>query len=283
VNRKAAWHSLTAIDWTMILAVTCYAVLGLTPFVTVKPPLLGTLTASLLFAAVTLGLVAAAAQIAMQLWEELCAAAGFGLCWQLMLQVGRQGPVERAIAGPAAAVLFVLTCVFVGRFAARMIREPNLLLPVCVVAAIADVYTVFWGPTGKVLEVAPQVVEKLAVSIPKMGSASGPHGVAGLSFVAMMGLGDVIFAALFFAAAVRFELNVKRTFWGMLIAVIAGMAVVLLYPPVQMMPLLPFIVVGFLAANYPAFSFTAQERRSLLIAGILIGVVAAVLILVSRL
>ncbi len=275
-------RTMTAVDRVMLYAVICYAVLGLTPIIGGLPPVAGTVVATLLFAVVSLALVVAAAQVQMRAWEEAYTTLGLGLCWHLLSLVALRGDIERAVAGPASSVLFLLACVGLGKFIARIVRERNLLLPVCLVAALADIYTVFWGPTGKALEYAPKLVEKLSVAIPKLGSASGTEGIAGLSFVAVMGLGDIIFAALFFAAAARFGLNLQRTFWGVLMAIVVGMFVVL-FSPVGPLPLLPFIVVGFLLANHDAFVISAQERRSLLIAGAFLAIILATGIIAARL
>ncbi len=184
--------------------------------------------------------------------------------------------------GPAAEVLFVLGCLFTGKLLSRIVRERNMALPVVVVAALADVFTVFWGPTGQALAKAPELVKRLSMAIPRAGSAVGPEGAGGLSHVATMGIGDFIFLALFLALATRFEFPTRRTMVAILCTASAGI-VLALSIPVQLagMPLLPYMSLGFIAANFREFRLTAQERRDLLIALatvlVLFGVVALAL------
>ena len=100
-----------------------------------------------------------------------------------------------------------------------------MALPVAIVAGLADIFTVFWGPTGHALEKAPGLVQKLSLAIPAVGSAAGEAGAHGLAYVAAIGLGDFIFLSLFLALAVRFDFSVRRTFIAMVIGAAVGIIV----------------------------------------------------------
>ena len=86
-----------------------------------------------------------------------------------------------------------------------------------------------------------------------------------MAHIATAGLGDFIFLAFFFAAMYRFGLRERRTFWVIFATVLLGMASVLLLPAVPALPLLPFIVLGFLVANAGTFNLSRQEKMSIVV------------------
>jgi hypothetical protein len=53
-------------------------------------------------------------------------------------------------------IALILWAVLIGKLVSRIIREGKLLLPV-LVASLVDIYTVFWGFVGKVVDKAPAV------------------------------------------------------------------------------------------------------------------------------
>jgi len=186
--------------------------------------------------------------------------------WYVVAGAGEGSHLGRALAVPAADLCFLLACVLAGRLLSRIVRERNLLLPVSVVLALADVFTVFLGPTRLALDKVPDLVTRLSIKLPQVGSATGPEGAAGLVHLATMGPGDLVFLSLFFVAAVRFGLSLRRTFTTIFILVALGVGTVVVVPAMPAIPVLPFMAVGFLIANRGAFRLTAQERASLLIA-----------------
>lgn len=264
----------------LVAAIAVYGFLLAVPLVRGIPPGAGAFAGSLLFAALTVGLIAAGAAWRMAPLEETILAASFLVAWTLADQLAAAGPHARLYGGPAANVLFLLACLFVGKILSRIVRERAMTLPVCIVAALADIFTVFWGPTGEALEKAPELVKKLSVAIPEAGSAAGPQGAAGLTHAATMGLGDFIFLALFLSLAVRFAFPVLRSAAAMLAAACLGIILALANPfGLPGMPLLPYLSIGFIAVNLREFSLSEQERRDLAIAlGILVLMFALVAI-----
>ena len=159
-----------------------------------------------------------------------------------------------------------------------------MALPVCIVAALADIFTVFWGPTGEALEKAPELVRKLSVAIPEVGSAAGPEGARGLAYAATMGLGDFIFLALFISLVARFGFPAARTVLAMLAGAVVGVIFALANPfALPGMPLLPYLSAGFILANLGEFRLTPQERRDLLLALLILGLMFALVALALRL
>ena len=267
----------------VLLSLGAYLLLIGLPLLRGIPPLLGTIGATVIFAGVSVALIAAGSRLPLSGLQDLAGMMGTGGLWLALTRLAASSEVSKLLIGPAASVVFLLTCLFMGRLISRILREPNILLPVCVVAAAADIFTVFWGPTAQFLEAAPQVVRSLSVAIPETGSATGPAGVAGLSFVATMGLGDFIFLAVFFTAAARLGFNLRRTAWIIGTVLAVGLTGFFFVPFLAHIPLLPFIGVGFLLANWQEFHLTTEEKRALLYAALIIGVVVIVIGLLARL
>lgn len=175
---------------------------------------------------------------------------------------------------PARSVALLSACVFFGMFVSRIIKDRNLLLPACLMAAAADILSVGWGFTGRALQEAPSLIAKLSVAVPEIGQAPPVGGPPHFPLLATMGVGDLFFMALFFAAAARHGLAVRRTFCYVFpLVVVAMLLTVTGLLPWQGVPGLPFIAAGFLAANRRSFHLSRSEWVSL-------GVVAGILVLV---
>ena len=189
------------------------------------------------------------------------------------------GLEERANSGlivPARSIALLSACLFFGMFVSRIIRDRNLLLPACLMAAAADILSVGWGFTGHALQEAPSLVAKLSVAVPEIGGAPPVGGPPRFPLLATMGVGDLFFLALFFAAAARHGLALRRTFCFVFPLVVAAMLLTVTdLLPWQGVPGLPFICAGFLVANRGSFHLSRSEWVSVgVVAAILVGVVA---------
>ncbi|MHB8995989.1 MAG: hypothetical protein ACYC63_12155 [Armatimonadota bacterium] len=237
--------------------------------------LVGVILPTILFTLLSLLIIRDVAAFPLRpLQDALSALVSLGL-WYTVSGFAENHADWRPLLGALSSLAFLFACVFFGRLLALIIRERNILLPVAIMAALADIFTVFFGPTGKALEQAPKLVEKLSVGIPAAGSAAGAAGGAGLSHIATAGLGDFIFLAFFFASIWRFGLRPRATFWTVLVIMLLGMFGVLLLPWFPAVPLLPFIVLGFLLANATAFKLSREEKITttivvLFVAGLLV-------------
>jgi len=239
-----------------------WAIWVIAPLVPTRRPLASTLVASALLTAATFLALYGLARLRLRAWHELAMLILCGELWWLAGGLELRGPAALVIAA-AANTFFMLACGALGRLLARLIRERNLLLAVLLTAAVVDIFTVTVGPTRHALEKAPQVVHKLALAVPKPGSAAGEKGIAGLTVAASIGLGDFIFTAMFLAAAVRHGLDASRAAVAAACLVIIAMAAVLAIPAVPALPLLPFIALGMLLANWGRFHLTRDEALQL--------------------
>jgi hypothetical protein len=129
--------------------------------------------------------------------------------------------------GATAAAAFVFLAVFESATWVALIAA---LIP------WVDVYSVFWGPTSKILK-HPKGISALSFGFP----IPGEEGVASL------GLPDLLFFALFLGAAARFRLRVAATF--ALMALSFGVTTALAAWTDRALPATPLLSVGFLVAN----------------------------------
>jgi len=259
----------------LYLAIICLISYGLlvgVPLARGVPDWLASYGGSLVFAVVSLCVVGFGVTWRLRPVQDILGAVVCLGLWISATQIKHVPDAMRLHLGAAASVVFLLACLFAGKVLSRIVRERAMTLPVCIVAALADIFTVFWGPTGTALEKAPKLVEKLSLAIPAAGSAAGPEGVKGLALVATMGLGDFIFLALFLSLAVRFGFPVARTFWSVVVAALVGIILAQAAPlDLPGMPLLPYMSIGFIVANRGNFWLSGQERRDLAIAlGVLV-------------
>ena len=110
-------------------------------------------------------------------------------------------------------------------------------LVACIIPWV-DAYSVWRGPTKEIVSKHAHVFDVLSFAFP----VPGEHAAANL------GVPDLLFFALFLAAAARFGLRVLATFAGLL----AGLGLTIaatVYFDLRGLPALPGIAVGFLVPN----------------------------------
>ncbi len=112
---------------------------------------------------------------------------------------------------------------------------------VVLVAAIVpwvDIVSVYRGPTKVVVEEEPGLFERIAISF----------ALPGEDAAARLGPPDVIFFALFLAAAFRFRLRVAAT-WVAMTAALGATLVLTYWLELDGLPALPAVALGFLVPN----------------------------------
>ena len=172
----------------------------------------------------------------------------------------------------------IFWAVLIGRLVSRVIREGKLLLPVAVAASVADIITVFWGFVGHAAEKAPEVVQALSAQAPAVEVAKQ----AGAPVLTYIGIGDFLFLAIFLSVALRYAMNATGAVWAAFGSMLVAAVVMGIWQPPGI-PGLPFISAGVLLVNRRFLRFTAEEKRSLLVAGaLLVVVIAIVAVLVVR-
>ncbi len=188
-----------------------------------------------------------------------------------VILLARIKPIASAAVFDNLAVLqdlfLMLFAAFLGYTVSFIVREPSLLLPVAVFAALVDYWSVSWGPLSHVIENKPSVVAAASVHMP-----TPVPGVPGT----MIGMGDFVFLALFFAVLFRFGMNVRGAFWLGYILLTASMLVVLKLGGA--LPALLPMGVAVIATN---MRFLKLKRDELL-ATLYVGAMLLVLLVASR-
>ena len=119
----------------------------------------------------------------------------------------------------------------------RFFEELVLLVIVALIIPWVDAYSVFRGPTGHIVSKHPHVFTNLSFAFPL------PDGQT-----ARLGLPDLLFFALFLAAAYRFRLRVGWTWLGM-VAFLGATVALAQWTTLSGLPALPAISLGFLLPN----------------------------------
>ncbi len=110
---------------------------------------------------------------------------------------------------------------------------------VAVLVPWVDIWSVAAGPTEYVVEERPGLFENVAISFPTPGETA----------VVSIGPPDILFFALFLAAADRFGLRVGATWVGMTACLGATLVLVWHWDEVAGLPALPAVCLGFLLPN----------------------------------
>ena len=140
----------------------------------------------------------------------------------------------------SAANVAKLTCYALAGFAfLSLFEELWWITLVAVLVPWVDVWSVAAGPTEYVVEEQPGLFEQVAIAFPSPGESA----------VVSIGPPDIVFFALFMAAAARFRLRVPATWIGMTACLAVTLALVWWWDDVSGLPALPAVCLGFLAPN----------------------------------
>ena len=150
------------------------------------------------------------------------------------------------------AVPFKVTAaVLLGTLLGGVMEAPSWLLMAAVVAFLADLWSVFAGPTKVVVEKAPVVLDYALVHFPMLGS-TGPG--AGL------GMTDLLFVAVFVAGSRRVGLRPRASFFAMLGSFVLTLILTIVLD--RALPALPLLALAFLATNIDLFWKRAKAWRT---------------------
>ncbi len=139
------------------------------------------------------------------------------------------------------------------------IEKPGHLLAVVAISALADLWSVYdpAGPSAKLAEQAAAHPDKLvlfALPWPMLGTKR---------IEAIIGAGDILFAALYSTALRRHGLHALRVAIAMGASLMLGLLLLLQYE--RALPLLPLMGAAVLLAEPEARSLPVQDRRSVMV------------------
>lgn len=153
----------------------------------------------------------------------------------------------------ALAVLVALlgAGTYLGAFVGGRIEDPGHVPFVAVASALADIFSVTQpaGPSAAIVR-SEVALSLLALSWPMLGT----DRVAPL-----LGVGDVVFTALYLAVARRHGLSSMRTVVGL--AAAYGVTMLTVFATRTAVPVLPFLGAGMLLAHPRTWRVPARDRR----------------------
>ncbi len=200
----------------------------------------------------------------------------FVVAWLMRLSHSMSVPEMQALILSKRAILGLLLTLgltFFGILLSLIIREPNVLLPIALIAMPIDYVGAMTslGFTQAMVQHAPQFVNAVSVGVPSMGTARGGIGVHPIGFI---GPGDALFIACFLAAVQRLNLNERGTFWWIYGLLTLAMLIVL----IQGFPIAALVPMGLavIAANFRYFRYQRAEVFAMIYAAIMIFVVIGV-------
>lgn len=177
--------------------------------------------------------------------------ATFGLVWLVLPLQRARGLLPVGLALAALAVLLYLAeldvafnlvklaaLVALGFWFLTWFEAVSWVVLVAVLIPWVDVLSVWRGPTEYVVEQKPGVFDRISVAFREPGGDRSAN----------LGPPDILFFALFLAAARRFDLRVGWTWAGMTAALGATIALAV-WRDAGGLPALPAVCVGFLVPN----------------------------------
>ncbi|MDB4976395.1 MAG: hypothetical protein JWN48_4736 [Myxococcaceae bacterium] len=247
-------------------ALSVWLVAQVAPALTLSP-LAGFAVAYLAVTAEILSLAALAPGLAPRVAGAACALGMAGLI----------GLSSAPSSAPYAAVLtFVLggTASLLGATLGARIEQPGQLVAVASVSAIADLWSVFdrSAPSARFAEQVlshPERLALFALPYPLLGSDLTP---------AVIGAGDVAFAALYVAAFRAHGLSLWRVNLALAAAFLAGLMALLI--TLRPLPLLPLLGLAVVASEPAARSLTRREWRTVLV--VCAAMIGAIVVRISR-
>jgi hypothetical protein len=120
----------------------------------------------------------------------------------------------------------------------NLFEELLLLVVVALIVPFVDAYSVFRGPTGNIVEHHSDIFTYFSVYWALPHERDGPR----------LGIPDVLFFALFLAAAMRYRLRPGWT-WLAMVAALGATVAITVWADVAGLPALPALSIGFLVPN----------------------------------
>ena len=140
--------------------------------------------------------------------------------------------------GAGANVFEALLAGAVGLILGRLFAVPMSAVAVPLFAAAVDAWSVWNGPTARLLEDGTDRVDPLSFDLPAWGGG----GSAG-----HLGLSDAVFLSMFAAWAWRYDFRRRATIAGMVIGLLGAMVLSVVLD--RAIPALPLIAAGYLLPN----------------------------------
>ena len=186
----------------------------------------------------------------------------FAVPWLVLPTAGARGLVPTALALAVLALLLelagmgalynvakLLALTAVGFVFMQLFEALSWVVLIALVIPWVDALSVWRGPTDYVVSEQPGLFERVSIAF----RLPGEEGSANI------GPPDILFFALFLAAADRFELRVRST-WLSMVGLLGLTLVLTLTFDINGLPALPAIAIGFLLPNADLIWKAWRER-----------------------
>lgn len=144
------------------------------------------------------------------------------------------------------------------------IDEISHLIPVAIVATVADIWSVAAGATAKII-ISP-IINYFLLRFPMFGNASIPY---------LIGLTDFLFFAIFYQAARRFELGAMRNALLLTSSFLIASGAAIFFA--TGLPVLPFMAAIFVAGNFGKLKLKKEEAKQIAVFVVLILLIFTVI------
>jgi len=159
-----------------------------------------------------------------------------------------------AAGGLISTLCLITASALVGRIISVRIDEIAFLIPLCVVAAIADLWSAFYGVTSELLHTQSSLLDYLLIKYPRLG-------IEGMR--QFIGTADFLFAAIFMGCAITFKFNMKKTYAAFAAGFVATFSLVVATGIA--LPAIPMLSICFIAANIGLLSLKYEDIKTMII------------------
>lgn len=150
----------------------------------------------------------------------------------------------------------ILGAICIGKLIAHYIEEKSWIVPIVLVAMVADVWSVAHGPTAMLMEKSSAVMKHFLIYYPLLG-ASELFEDAFRELGPYIGMGDIIFLSIYLELVRKFALHEQ---WSRLAFVVALLVPITLASFAEKgIPALPFMSAMFLAVNFRRLEFKKSD------------------------
>lgn len=171
------------------------------------------------------------------------------------------------------AIIFI--GVLLGKLLALSVAQRSWIVPIALVAMVADLWSVTYGPSYFVSAQPPPVIRHFLIFYPLLGACTTEPTTIPYWLRPFLGMGDVIFLSLYLELARKFELHILFSRLAMAVAMLFPIALASLAE--KGVPALPFLSAIFVFINFRYLEF---RKKELLQCAVFIAVMMGILIMI---
>ncbi len=165
--------------------------------------------------------------------------------------------------------------VLLGKLLANQVRHRSWIIPIALVAMVADIWSVSYGPAYYITTQPPQVMRHFLLFYPLLGATTIEATTIPYWLRPFIGMGDVIFLALYLELTRKFELHTLYTRISMAVAMLVPIS--LASYAEKGIPALPFMSAMFIFLN---FRYLELRKKELVQCAIFIAVLVVILLII---